>query len=106
MNAADVYILASSYEGCPNVLLEALATGTPAVATRVGEVERFVRPGENGYLFDAEDVESLVSMVLKALESTWDRSAIRASMVSRGWDRVADEVLEVFARATAPDGEA
>lgn len=99
MNAADVYILASSYEGCPNVLLEALATGTPAVASRVGEVERFVRPGENGYLFDSEDVESLLSMVLRALERTWDRAAIRASMVSRGWDRVAQEVLEVFERA-------
>jgi glycosyltransferase involved in cell wall biosynthesis len=96
MNAADCYILASSYEGCPNVLLEALATGTPTVASRVGEVERFVGEGQNGFLFSSEDVESLVSALRRALEHPWDRSAIRESMVARGWDRVADEVRSVF----------
>lgn len=96
MNAADCYILASSYEGCPNVLLEALATGTPAVASRVGEVERFVDEGQNGFLFSSEDAESLVSALRRALETPWDRSAIRASMVARGWDRVAEEVRSVF----------
>jgi glycosyltransferase involved in cell wall biosynthesis len=37
-SAADVFCLASSREGCPNVVLESLACGTPVVATAVGAV--------------------------------------------------------------------
>lgn len=97
MNAADLYILASSYEGCPNVLLEALATGTPVVASRVGEVERFVFPDGNGFLFEANQRESLLAATVHALlKVNWNREAIRASVVTRSWDIVAKEVFEVF----------
>ncbi len=50
LNAADLFVLASRYEGMPIALLEALATGLPAVSTRVGEVSRVLQDGVNGAL--------------------------------------------------------
>ncbi len=49
LQAADVFALASHREGCCNAVLEALATGTPVVATRVGDNEDSVVQRENGF---------------------------------------------------------
>ncbi|HET7676023.1 MAG TPA: glycosyltransferase [Gammaproteobacteria bacterium] len=99
VNAADVFVLASETEGSPNALMEALAAGTPAVASRVGEVERFVQEGVNGSLFDAGEGHLLAEKIEAALARDWDREVIRGSVVSRDWDCVAQEVLEVFCLA-------
>ena len=50
LNAASILILPSKREGMPNVILEALACGVPVLSTNVGDVSRFVREGENGFL--------------------------------------------------------
>jgi glycosyltransferase involved in cell wall biosynthesis len=56
---ADIFVLTSDWEGTPNVLLEAMASGLPVVATRVGGVPDIVEHGETGYLADPEDEASL-----------------------------------------------
>lgn len=48
LRGSDLYVLSSAYEGMPIALLEALATGLPAVTTDVGEVRMVVKPGVNG----------------------------------------------------------
>jgi glycosyltransferase involved in cell wall biosynthesis len=53
MNAADVFGLPSLNEGCPNVLLEALACGTKVVASRVGGVPDIIDTPEKGWLHRA-----------------------------------------------------
>jgi glycosyltransferase involved in cell wall biosynthesis len=58
MNACDLLCLPSHNEGCPNVVLEALACGTPIVATRVGEIPNLVRK-DQGFLVQPKDIESL-----------------------------------------------
>ena len=55
---ADVFLLTSDYEGSPNVVMEAAASGLPVVASRVGDVERLVDHGLSGFLFQPEDEES------------------------------------------------
>ncbi len=53
MRAADVFVLASSYEGLPHVLIEALASGTPVIATRDAGTVDVIEDGANGVLVDA-----------------------------------------------------
>lgn len=58
LHACDVYALSSAYEGMPMALLEALASGLPVASTDVGEVARVVKPGVNGSLAEAGNLES------------------------------------------------
>ncbi len=57
--AANLFTYASRHEGMPNALLEAMASGLPAVATRIAGNEELVADGETGLLVPAEDVSAL-----------------------------------------------
>lgn len=46
-----ILLMFSKGEGTPLTLLESLATGTPAICTRVGEMSKIIEDGKNGYLF-------------------------------------------------------
>ncbi|HKI03243.1 MAG TPA: glycosyltransferase [Thermoanaerobaculia bacterium] len=104
--AADLFVLATAHEGCPNVVLEALACGTPVVATPVGSIPELLGP-ETGVLVQ-RDVESIAAGIDKALSRGWDRDAVRARVESRTWRAVGREVAEELEGAVhpiaAPDG--
>ena len=57
--AGDASLLSSSWENFPHTVVEALAVGTPVIATRTGGVAEVVRDGENGLLVDPGDVDAL-----------------------------------------------
>ncbi|MCP4376546.1 MAG: glycosyltransferase family 4 protein, partial [bacterium] len=56
---ADMFVLPSLAEGMPNVVLEALGSGLPVVATRVPGSEELVHEGENGFILPARDSAAL-----------------------------------------------
>lgn len=58
---ADVFAIPSHQEGLAIVGLEAMACGTPIVATRCGGPEDYVKDGESGYLVPTDDVEALAA---------------------------------------------
>ena len=60
-NAADVYCLPSLWEGCPNVIIESLACGTPVVSTKVGGIPDLVPANDYGFLVHAGDAVSLAN---------------------------------------------
>lgn len=101
MSAADVFCLASSREGWPNVVNEALACGTPVVATNVGGVPDLIPSGEFGYVVPAGDQNALENALETALGRDWDREAIARWGASRSWDQVAAEVAALFGEVIA-----
>jgi len=63
--AADAALLSSSWENFPHSVVEALAVGTPVIATAVGGVPEVVRDGENGLLAPAGDAGALAAAVVR-----------------------------------------
>ena len=94
MSAADVFCLASSSEGWPNVVNEALACGTPVVATDVGAVRQMIDSDRYGSVVPVHDGQALAAALRAALTAPWDREVISARGRSRSWNQVAEDVLE------------
>ncbi|MGE0374263.1 MAG: glycosyltransferase family 4 protein [Planctomycetaceae bacterium] len=95
-SAADVFALLSSREGSPNVLLEALACGTPAVATAVGGIPEVLMDDRLGVLLSERSPAAAAAALDAALNRTWDRQVIRQAMEGRRWEETARSVSEVF----------
>jgi len=67
LRQADLFWLTSEWEGLPNAVLEAMATGLPVVATDVGGAGEIIRPDRDGYLVRAGDRNALVTHALALL---------------------------------------
>ena len=67
MNAADAYVMSSTWEGLPNVLLEAHATGLPAVVTDVGGNREVVQDGITGFIVPPKSPEALAHAMLRLM---------------------------------------
>jgi sugar transferase (PEP-CTERM/EpsH1 system associated) len=87
LRSMDVYVLPSKSEGISNSLLEAMATGLPVAATRVGGNPEVVIDGESGLLFPAGDTRRLTDLLL-LLESNRD---LRERLGQAAQRRIRDE---------------
>ena len=95
-NAADVFCLPSLWEGCPNVVIESLASGTPVVASNVGGIPDLIPNDSYGILVPAGDPVSLARALDNALNKEWDREKIAKFGSRNTWDHVAGQIIEVF----------
>ncbi len=71
--AADAYIHAARADTFPNSVIEALACGTPVVATHVGGIPEQIREGETGFLTPAGDPQALATKIEQLLNNLEDR---------------------------------
>src|SRR5204862_4992082 len=94
-SAADVFAFASRLEGFPNVVREAIACGTPCVATALPGMTDVVGP-ECGVVVPVDDVDALAAAIEGALTTSWDRTAIRGRAAGWRWDRNAADTLAVL----------
>lgn len=99
--AADALVLASSREGWPNVLLEAMACGTPAVASAVGGIPEVVRTPEAGLVMKSNTPEGIAEAVKSLFARLPDRRAVRAYAERFGWDDTTQGQLALFRRVMA-----
>lgn len=97
--AADLFVHASDFEGCPNVVMEAMACGRPIVATKVGETAKLVPDFAGLLIDDPDDDAALAEAVCLALARNWSHDDIRAHVLMRSWNAVAREVLTEWQRA-------
>jgi len=94
-SAADVFCLASAREGLPNVVLEALACGTPVVATPVGGIPEVISSERVG-LLARRDEHHLADTIAMALDRNWDRNTLVQHVSGWTWDHVATALQDVF----------
>ncbi|MEH3100943.1 glycosyltransferase [Sphingomonas adhaesiva] len=76
---ADLFVSSSRREGFGNVLIEAMAQGTPVLATRAGGPETFIDDGVNGFLADPDDAAALAARIAALLADAPRRHAVRAA---------------------------
>jgi len=69
MAACDIFILNSTYEGLPHVILEAISLQLPVITTAVGGTPEVVKNGETGILINDGDAETLRSAILRLIDS-------------------------------------
>jgi glycosyltransferase involved in cell wall biosynthesis len=103
MAAADLLCLPSKREGCPNVILEALATGIPVVASRVGAIPELV-DDRSGITVPAGDPSALAEALADALRRNWDPLAIRSRLDGLSWKSIAGRYADQFGIAAASRG--
>lgn len=95
LGAADLFCLPSLNEGMPNVILEALASGRPVVASRVGAIPDIVS-SHNGVLVTPGEPDELSAALDLAIHREWDAEVIRSGVKDLTWDTVAMQYLDAY----------
>lgn len=95
-SAADLMILASSREGWANVLLEAMACGTPVVATRIWGTPEVVANETAGRLVAERDGAAFAEAIADLLKAGVDRAAVRAYAEGFSWHATTTAQLALF----------
>jgi len=107
LKGCDVFVLASLSEASSNVVLEAMGTGLPVVATRVGGLPGLVEDETTGLLVPPDDVPALTQAIVRLLETPGlaarmgTRGRVRA-LAEFGLARMSERVDAFYCRALGP----
>jgi glycosyltransferase involved in cell wall biosynthesis len=106
LSALDVFVLPSLSEGLPTAVLEAMAAGTPVVASAVGGLPELITDRRNGRLVPAGKVPPLAQALRELLESHEERRRLateaQASLAPYQPDQVVNAYEELYARVLQP----
>jgi len=99
-SAAEVVVMPSHYESFGMVALEAMACGTPVIASEVGGLAYLVRDGETGFTIPAEEPE----MLCEKLSWLLNDAELHAKMSQRAveyaqdyaWEKIAKQIVEAY----------
>ncbi|MBL8524497.1 MAG: glycosyltransferase family 4 protein [Betaproteobacteria bacterium] len=95
LGACDVFCLPSLREGCPNVVIEALASGRPVVASRVGGIPDMV-VDSTGILIPPQEPAALATALESALQRDWNERAIAESVSGNTWRAAAETYAGIY----------
>jgi glycosyltransferase involved in cell wall biosynthesis len=105
ISAADMLCLPSRREGCPNVVLEALAAGRPVIASKVGGVPELLND-QNGIMVPAGDPVALAIGLAEGLHRSWNSAELRGSVPALSWDASGRTFYESLVTAVGGAAEA
>ncbi len=99
-SVAEALVMPSLYESFGLVPVEAMACGTPALVSRIGEMRYIVQEGKNGFSFPPDNPSSLARSLehfFSNKESLWDTEKIRQNVVKNfSWEKTAEETYSLF----------
>jgi D-inositol-3-phosphate glycosyltransferase len=99
-SAADVLVMPSHYESFGMVALEAMACGTPVIASQVGGLAFLIRDGETGYHVPDQDPKALCEKLMLLLDDPHQRETmgLRAAEYAKdyAWENIAHQIIEVY----------
>jgi glycosyltransferase involved in cell wall biosynthesis len=97
LRAADAAVLSSDYENFPHAAVEALAAGTPVIATSVGGVPEIVESGINGILVPAGDAGAFGAAMASLIEDPALMESLRKGADLAAGRYAADSIFETIA---------
>ncbi|UCC89145.1 MAG: glycosyltransferase, partial [Anaerolineales bacterium] len=99
--SADIFVTATTWEGMPNTVLEAMACGLPIVGTQAPGLHELVSNGLNGYLVPMKDPDALAEALALLIENGYERR--RMGRQSRklaerefAWEYIAAQYVKVY----------
>jgi len=96
LRESDLFVITSRYDSNPCALIEALASGVPAVGTSVGGIPEVITDGM-GILVEGRRPEEIAAAVETALDSDWDRALIASTARDRyGPERIGREFAAAY----------
>lgn len=99
-SAADVLLLCSSREGWANVLLEAMACGTPVIATPVGGTPEIIGTSNAGRLMSERSTKALLAAYEDLRANYPERHEVRTYAEKFSWQETSSNQLELFKAIT------
>jgi glycosyltransferase involved in cell wall biosynthesis len=101
LGSADCLVLPSYAEGLPMAVLEGMSYGLPVIATRIGAIPEAVTDGQEGFLMEPGDVETLADRMARLaadpeLRKRMGAAARRRAETEFSLDVMADRVLRVY----------
>lgn len=102
---SSIFVFPSLFEGMPNAILEAMASGLAIVASNVAGNEELVRNGENGYLHNIGDVQGIADSIIKLasdknLLDSFGAVSRKIAVEQYSWSHVADNYLQMLSNYT------
>ncbi len=109
LSHAHLVLAPSEYEGFGIAVLEAMATGSLVIGNEIDAFRELIQPGSNGLLVDFADEGSALRTVVRALQLPMPEvralgDQARAAAARFAWDRVVDQVEQVYLASAAGRG--
>jgi len=104
LNDIKLLVLPSYTEGLPNIMLEAMACGTPVLATQVGAIPDIIRDGETGFLLESNDPKHIAEKIIELFNKPallekvsknayeWVRENFNEEKTLESWRRMLQEL--------------
>jgi len=100
MTLSDVLVLPSLKEGFPNILLEAMASGLPVIATNIGGISEIIKNGENGFLVEPKNSKAIAEKILSLFENNELCKIIieknQEDVKKYNWEDIAEKLEEKY----------